>query len=89
MLQATADTTSRPPLRPGGFVCACLQITERQLLDTLSGKPDCSLRDLRRTLGAGDGCTACHDVLQQYLDADGRCLDRGAQPSCPPICSAR
>ena len=88
MLPAAVDTPSRPPLRPGGFVCACLQITERQLLDTLSDKPDCSLRDLRRTLGAGDGCTACHDVLQQYLDA-GRHLERGDQPSCPPICSAR
>ena len=89
MLPIPVDTPSRPPLRPGGFVCACLQITERQLLDTLSDQPDCSLRDLRRTLGAGDGCTACHDVLRQYLDAGGRCPDRRDQPSCPPICSAR
>ena len=82
MLSAASSTPSRPALRPGGFVCACLQVTERQLLDTLSSAPTCSLRDLRRTLGAGDGCTACHDVLQQYLDA-------GARPSCPPICSDR
>ena len=82
MLPVTVDTPSRPSHRPGGFVCACLQITEQQLLDTLSSAPVSSLRDLRRTLGAGDGCTACHDVLQQYLDG-------GDQPSCPPICSAR
>lgn len=82
MLPATVDTPSRSSLRPGGFVCTCLRITERQLLDALSSQPDCSLRDLRRTLGAGDGCTACHDVLRQYLDG-------GDQPSCPPICSAR
>ncbi len=63
-------------------MCACLQITEQQLLNALSSASVCSLRDLRCTLGAGDGCTACHDVLQQYLDA-------GAQPSCPPICSDR
>ena len=82
MPSAALETPSRPSHRPGGFVCACLQITERQLLDTLSNTPGCSLRDLRRTIGAGDGCTACHDLLRQYLD-------RGAQPSCPPICSAR
>ena len=82
MLCATLPAPPRPVRGPGGFVCACLQITEQQLLDTLSSTPVRSLRDLRRTLGAGDGCTACHDVLRQYLEA-------GAQPSCPPICSAR
>ena len=56
------------------FVCACLRVTERALLRTL--------RDLRRVIGAGDGCTACHPELQRYLDARG-------QRSCPPICSAR
>ncbi len=82
MLSPLLDTPPRTRQGSDGYVCACLRITERQLLDALSGAPGCSLRDLRRTLGAGDGCTACHDVLQQYLDA-------GAQPSCPPICSAR
>ena len=78
---ATA-TLSRPVPRASGFVCACLQITECQLLETLSSSNVQTLRDLRRTIGAGDGCTACHDLLQQYLEA-------GRQPSCPPICSAR
>lgn len=82
MLSATLPAPSRTFRGPDGYVCACLQITERQLLDTLSDEPVCSLRDLRRTTGAGDGCTACHDVLRQYLDA-------GGQPSCPPICSDR
>ena len=83
MLSATVST---PPLRTfhgtDGYVCACLRITEQQLLDTLAGTPGCSLRDLRRTIGAGDGCTACHDVLRQYLDAD-------RQRSCPPVCADR
>lgn len=82
MQTAVTPATTRPPRGPEGFVCACLRITERQLLDTLARAPACSLRDLRRTLGAGDGCTACHDELRRYLDA-------GAQPSCPPICSDR
>lgn len=82
MLPATLPAPRRAFREPDGFVCACLRITERQLLNTLSGTPVRSLRDLRRTLGAGDGCTACHDLLQQYLDA-------GGQRSCPPICSDR
>lgn len=88
MLPAATDTASCPPPsarpvhQPGRLVCACLQITERQLLDALSATPIRSLRDLRRTLGAGDGCTACHPVLRRYLDGD-------RQPSCPPICSDR
>ena len=72
----------RPTAGPTGFVCTCLRITERELLGTLSHPGIRTLRDLRRSIGAGDGCTACHPVLQRYLDAR-------AQPSCPPICSAR
>ena len=82
MLSVALAAPSRTLRGPGRIVCTCLQVTERQLLDTLAGTPACSLRDLRRTIGAGDGCTACHDLLRQYLEAD-------AQPSCPPICSDR
>lgn len=74
--------SARPTARTSGYVCACLRITERDLLGTLARPGIRTLRDLRRTIGAGDGCTACHPVLQRYLDAR-------AQPSCPPICSAR
>jgi bacterioferritin-associated ferredoxin len=96
MLSATLPETARTYRGQHGYVCACLQITEQQLLNTLSSEPVCSLRDLRRTIGAGDGCTACHDVLRQYLEADGRRPEPGgrhpepgAQASCPPICSDR
>ena len=50
------------------YVCACLRITERELLSTLASANIRTLRDLRRTIGAGDGCTACHPTLQRYLD---------------------
>ena len=82
MLSATVATPPRTFRGTDGYVCACLRITEQQLLDTLASTPTCSLRDLRRTIGAGDGCTACHDTLRQYLDA-------GRQPSSPPIRSDR
>ena len=79
---AATATLPRPVPRASGYVCTCLRITECDLLAMLSSPHVRTLRDLRRTLGAGDGCTACHDLLRQYLEA-------GGQPSCPPICSAR
>ena len=82
MSSATPTETARPALGAPGFVCTCLQITERELLGTLSHPNVRTLRDIRRAIGAGDGCTVCHPVLQRYLDA-------GGQRSCPPICSAR
>ena len=81
-MQTEATETARPTAGAPGFVCACLRITERELLGSLSQPGIRTLSDLRRVIGAGDGCTACHPVLQRYLDAAG-------QPSCPPICSAR
>ena len=49
------------------IVCACLQITEKQLLAAVTGRDVCTLMELRRVTGAGDGCTACHHVLQRFL----------------------
>ena len=66
---ASAPTQSRPAPRASGFVCDCLEVTECALLETLSSPHIRTLRDVRRAIGAGDGCTACHDLLRQYLDA--------------------
>jgi bacterioferritin-associated ferredoxin len=82
MQLAVAPEVARTASREARYVCTCLRITEHELLSTLSGANIRTLQDLRRTIGAGDGCTACHPALQRYLDAS-------AQPSCPPICSAR
>ena len=65
----TTATPSRPAPRASGYVCDCLEVTECALLETLSKSHIRTLRDLRRTIGAGDGCTACHDLLRQYLEA--------------------
>jgi bacterioferritin-associated ferredoxin len=64
------------------FVCRCLQITETALIETLTTRDISSLKDLRRHAGAGDGCTACHRLLQKYLDAYG-------YSSASPICSVK
>ena len=66
---AVAPRPSRPAPRASGFVCDCLEVTECALLETLSRPHVRTLRDVRRAIGAGDGCTACHDLLRQYLEA--------------------
>ena len=65
----TAIAPSRPGPRASGYVCDCLEVTECALLETLARSRIRTLPDLRRTIGAGDGCTACHDLLRQYLAA--------------------
>jgi len=49
------------------YVCGCLHITEHQLLLTLATKDRWTIHEIRKTIGAGDGCTACHHVLKRYL----------------------
>ena len=69
MQLAVAPEATQPAPGEVRYVCACLRITEHELLSTLASTNVCTLRDLRRTIGAGDGCTACHRTLQRYLDA--------------------
>lgn len=63
-------------------VCRCLGITEADVLEALTTQEIRSLRDLRQQTGAGDGCTACHRLLKQYLE-------RASYSSASPICSVR
>ena len=52
---------------PERVICRCLQVTEEALLSALDGGECCTLKDVRQRTGAGDGCTACHRTLRQYL----------------------
>lgn len=56
-----------------GVVCACLQVTERQLHAAVRQSGAQTVRELIRTTGAGTGCTACHRRLES-------CLTRWASP---------
>lgn len=69
MQLAVAPEVTQPAPGEARYVCACLKITECELLSTLASANIRTIRDLRRTIGAGDGCTACHRTLQRYLDA--------------------
>jgi len=50
------------------LVCHCLQVTEAELLSVLTARQLRTLQEVRLHTGAGDGCTACHRVLRQYLE---------------------
>ena len=49
------------------IVCRCLQISEETILKALDNNEIRSLFDIRRLTGAGEGCTCCHALLEDYL----------------------
>ena len=62
-------------------VCACLQVTVRQLRAAVEQTGVQSVRELMRATEAGTGCTACHRRLEG-------CLSRWSSPHPPPCPSA-
>jgi bacterioferritin-associated ferredoxin len=65
------------------MICTCLGITEAELCRALTTLDLKSVRDIRINTGAGDGCTACHALLHQYLD------EHTYASSAVPICSVK
>ncbi len=53
---------------PGKIICRCLQVTEEHLVEIIARYDLRTIRDIRKHTGAGDGCTCCHEELQQHLD---------------------
>ncbi len=50
-------------------VCPCLGVTEGEILEAIQTKEIGSVKDIIRYTQAGDGCTACHPLLREYLEA--------------------
>ena len=63
-------------------VCACLQVTERQLREAVERSGVQTVRELISATEAGTGCTACHDRLES-------CLTRWSSPAPPPCLPER
>jgi NifU-like protein len=53
---------------PARVVCHCLQVTEEVLLDAVRTFELRTVKDVRQHTGAGDGCTACHRKIRQFLE---------------------
>ena len=52
------------------IVCPCLQVAEGELVRAIRGCRIQSLEDIIEYTSAGDGCTACHPLLQDYLERE-------------------
>jgi bacterioferritin-associated ferredoxin len=62
---------------PDRVVCRCLQVTESEIVETLTSLTIRSLKDLRHATGAGDGCTCCHQHLHELIER--HCESRPAE----------
>ena len=52
-------------------VCHCLQVTETEICDAIVAFEVASVKQLGHCTGAGQGCTACHATLREYLRRRG------------------
>lgn len=59
-----------PPQHKPKIVCECLKVTEAALLKAIQSKKIESVKDIIKYTQAGDGCTACHPLLKQYLERE-------------------
>lgn len=51
----------------GQYVCHCLRVKEEDLARAVVRFGLTTLDEVRAHTGAGDGCTACHRRVRQYL----------------------
>jgi bacterioferritin-associated ferredoxin len=49
------------------LICHCLQVTEDDLLSAVARGQLRTVQEIAQATGAGDGCTACHRRIVQYL----------------------
>jgi NAD(P)H-nitrite reductase large subunit len=49
-------------------VCHCLQVTESTLVQAVTTLDLRTVAEVRHCTGAGEGCTACHRRIKQYLE---------------------
>jgi bacterioferritin-associated ferredoxin len=64
---STTCTAERCDTCPGKVVCRCLNVTEEQVVNLITGCGLRSIREIRQHTGAGEGCTCCHAELANYL----------------------
>jgi bacterioferritin-associated ferredoxin len=48
-------------------VCHCLDVTEAAVVQVITQLGLKSIKEIRKEIGAGDGCTCCHGRLRDYL----------------------
>jgi NAD(P)H-nitrite reductase large subunit len=48
-------------------VCECLGVTEARIVSAIRDGELTTLKQVRSCTEAGDGCTACHPAIREYL----------------------
>ena len=62
------------------IVCECLGVSEDQILKAIETKKIQTVKDIIKYTQAGEGCTACHPMLKDYLDRAHRAGHGGKHP---------
>ncbi|MBI5631369.1 MAG: (2Fe-2S)-binding protein [Elusimicrobia bacterium] len=52
------------------IVCACLNVNEAQILEAIHARRIKTVKDIIAYTSAGEGCTACHPILKEYLERE-------------------
>ncbi len=55
------------PPQKSKIVCECLQVTEAEVVGAIEAREITKLDDIIAYTCAGEGCTACHPLLGDYL----------------------
>ena len=48
-------------------MCRCLQVTEEEVVTMIAALGLRTVHEVKRVTGAGDGCTCCHDDLDEKM----------------------
>jgi bacterioferritin-associated ferredoxin len=65
------------------YVCICLAVTDREVTEAIDRGAD-SIAAVTRACGAGGDCGACHETIQQIIDA-GRDAAAGPVKRLPVV----
>ncbi|MDF1851116.1 MAG: (2Fe-2S)-binding protein [Verrucomicrobiales bacterium] len=75
-MKATQATTPRnpgPETRPERLLCACKQITESEVRESIDILKTPSVEGVSYLTGAGTGCTACHCKIDRLIAGKSAC----------------
>lgn len=49
-------------------MCRCLKVAEETIVDAIVTLGLRTVKEIRQTTGAGDGCTCCHRELRELIE---------------------
>ncbi|HVE14765.1 MAG TPA: (2Fe-2S)-binding protein [Elusimicrobiota bacterium] len=74
------------PKKKCRYACHCLKVTEDDVIEAIRAHELRDVEDITRFTQAGDGCTACHPLLQKLCETEAKLADATSprpSPSAP------